>query len=126
MPCLSITCPVAAVTTANSSSATLAMVMRCLLGAASGLAGRASWRSGDPRQATSTSAVSFVLTVGTSRPSGLGRRFGRGGGRLEPGTHRVGLEIEIGVTANPVLVQPVLSAGAEHAEAVPDAPAQVD
>jgi hypothetical protein len=34
----------------------------------------------------------------------------------EPGAHRGGLEIEIGVTANPVLVQPVLSAGAEHAE----------
>ena len=82
--------------------------------------------AGDPRQTTSTSAVSFVLTVGTSRPSGLGRRFGCGGGRLELGAHRVGLEIEIGVTVNPVLVQPVLSAGAEHAEAVPDAPAQVD
>src|SRR5262249_43661213 len=82
--------------------------------------------AGDPRQVTSTSAVSSVLAAGTSRPSGLGRRLGHGGGGLESGVHRGGLEVEGSETADPVVVQPVLPAGAKPAEAVSDAPAQVD
>src|SRR5260370_15072639 len=46
MPCLSMTCPMAAVATANSSSATLSMVKRCLPDVSSWSDRPVSWSSG--------------------------------------------------------------------------------
>jgi hypothetical protein len=62
-----------------------------------------------------------VLAVGVSRFPDLGR-----GGIDFPDLGRGGIDVEVGVLAKPVLAQPVLSACAEHAETVSDAPAQVD
>src|SRR2546426_379175 len=67
-----------------------------------------------------------VPAIGASRFVDLGRWLGRVVGRLEPGGYQGGIDVEVGVTAKPVLAQPVLSARAQHAETVSDASAQVD
>src|SRR5579875_121966 len=138
MPCLSITCPVAAAATANSSSATFVIVNWRLPGrrAGAGAAGRASWRSGVSESGdfgirrfltlTAAAELTGILAVGAGRLAGLALRLGRGAGRPQPRAHRRGLEVQVGVAPQPVLVQPVLRAGTQHAEAVPDAPAQDD
>src|SRR5262249_41320787 len=67
-----------------------------------------------------------TLAVGVSRVPDLRCRVGGSGSRLQPRLYRARLQVEEGVTAEPVLVELVLPAGAQHAEAVLDTPAQVD
>src|ERR1019366_1546992 len=151
MPCLSITCPVAAVATAKSSSPMLAMVKWRLPGLSSGRsascaglpAGRVSRRSGASasgdfdirrspsawsatRPASTRARRSPMRAVGTSRFPDLGGRLGRGAGRRDLGRGQEGIDVEVGVLAKPVLAQPVLPARLQHAETVLDAAAQVD
>src|ERR1700761_4715475 len=64
-----------------------------------------------PRSARARAPAS-ALAVGVGRVPDLRFRGGGSGGRRQPRLYRTGLQVEEGVTADPVLVELVLPAGA--------------